>query len=164
MNHVIENNLAKTLKNMNNSDVSAKAIFEQFFKRQKDAQVSNVDRVAEVVGIDRSEVIRIFKLLDNNGCGHFIAGRRGGKSRMEWDKSIRSIANASKGNTQLVTKIDDAAIENDIEVSASQNTLKLIKHQINLRSDMAVEFLLPPDLTAREAERLAAFVKTIPFE
>ena len=40
---------------------------------------------------------------------------------------------------------------------------KLLIHIFNLRVDLPVEFSLPNDLTYKEAERLAAFIKTLPI-
>jgi hypothetical protein len=38
-----------------------------------------------------------------------------------------------------------------------------IVHSFNLRPDFKTEFSLPEDFTADEAERLAAFLRTLPF-
>jgi len=37
-------------------------------------------------------------------------------------------------------------------------------HTFNLRADLPVQFSLPIDLTAGEAERLATFIKALPLE
>ncbi len=39
-----------------------------------------------------------------------------------------------------------------------------LEHALNLRSDFCVELVLPVDLSNSEAERLAAFVKTLPLD
>lgn len=41
---------------------------------------------------------------------------------------------------------------------------KSLTHTFNLRSDLSIEFTLPTDLTNKEAERIAAFIKTLPIE
>lgn len=39
-----------------------------------------------------------------------------------------------------------------------------LKHTYNLRPDCQIDFVLPADLTAREADRLAGFIKSLPLE
>jgi hypothetical protein len=40
---------------------------------------------------------------------------------------------------------------------------RLMQHVFHLRPEQQVTFLLPKDLTEKEAERLARFVTTLPF-
>ena len=60
------------------------------------------------------------------------------------------------GEGQIVQAVEDADQE-DLQPSA-------IKHSYRLRPDFIVQIELPADLNAREAERLADFIKTLPFE
>jgi hypothetical protein len=163
MNKTIKRNLANEVNELYQQDATAKAVFDVFSARQKDARFSAVDRVAYLIGSSRSEVIRIFKALEEAGCGRFINGRKGYKSRMEWDFSIRSLAEAAKGQVSSVAEINFSEVEED-QSDDEDDDLCMVRHPFKLRSDLSVELILPADLTIKEAERIAAFVKTLPFD
>ena len=100
------------------------------------------DRVREShPNVDRQEIVALLKDLEEAGFGRFLAGRRGHPSRLEW--SLEDVAESGEIS--------------DSEVSS-------LRHQFRLRRDSTVLFDLPEDLTKSEAQRLADFVLTLPFE
>jgi hypothetical protein len=102
-------------------------------------------------------VIRTFKALDEYGCGTFKAGRKGWPSRFEWTAQMVSVGQAASGETEQVEETVEAETEEEEPIAA-------LKHVFRLRADVMVSFELPRDFTPTEADRLAAFVKTLPFE
>jgi hypothetical protein len=88
---------------------------------------------------------------------------------MEWLYSVRSLGAAAQGVTGQPEAIDLTEIE-DGEAEAENETLEgdfekwdWITHTFQLRPDQRVTIKLPVDLTAKEAERLAGFIRQVPF-
>ncbi len=107
----------------------------------------------------RSEAIALAKRLAGHGCGRFITGRRKGKSRIEWSFYLSSLGNVARGNADEPEEIDpNPADGKDDNVSSD------IMHVFKLRPDKDVNIALPEDFTKKEAERLAAFINSLPFD
>lgn len=100
--------------------------------------------------VSRSEGISLLRRLDELGLGDFKIGRRGRPTRLEWSVGVR------KG---LAEETEVSKEEGQSSPSAGQ-----IMHQFQLRPTLAVELVLPSDLTQHEAARLAAFVQALPFD
>lgn len=144
-----------------------KLLFDYFAERHKNSRETKVDRILEIwVGrITRKVAIKFFRLLENAGCGKFIAGRLGRQSRFSWAVGLSSVGKAASGHTEFV---EDMIPEDDAEesVEAPSFALKepsLRQHKYHLRPDLEVTIGLPTDLTVLEANRLAEMVKTLPF-
>jgi len=168
MNKMIENAMVSGLRDLYKNDNNAKAMLDSFAIRKKAVSASYADRIAFLVKLSYSEVIRIFKELEAIGCGEFKNGRKGFKSRMEWSHSLISLGEVAKGEAGSVEVInpDELEPEDDGEasVAVSEQAEGFIQHPFQLRPDMAVTLSLPSDLTMKEAQRLAAFIQTIPFD
>lgn len=111
-------------------------------------------------GISRNNIIKTFKTLADLGCGTFITGRRGGESRFQWHVSSKDLGRFAAGENAAVGSSQSA----DGDVDANKAILNQIDHKYQLRPDVKTTFLLPCDLTAVEAERLATFIRSLPFE
>jgi hypothetical protein len=135
--------------------------FEWAAARQNDSAETTVDTVKRKGRLDHGQAIALLKGLDAAGVGRLIVGRRGQKTRIEWYFSLRSIGSAAMGLSGL-TEIDGDSDEvaHDDELLDGPD---LTEHNFVLRPDLRVTFDLPVDLTAQEAERLAAFIRTLPF-
>lgn len=169
VNSLIKNDIATVLKSIYKDDASAKAILDYLATRKKAMQVSTVDRISYTAKVAHQEVVRVFKELANAGCGIFYNGRKGYKSRIEWSYSLVSLAEVAKGQAALPEPIDLSAVEeedDEIEgaLPAEPEAEGFLPHTFQLRQEVLVRFSLPADLTAREADRLAAFIRTLPFE
>jgi hypothetical protein len=165
MNKRINKDLSVELKELYASNPVAKALFDWFATRQKDARETPVDRSAWMTERERSEIRELFQHLEGLGLGRFIVGRKGHKSRMAWEFSIRSIARAAQGAREPIADIDPEMVEEWIDDESSDEAEDgLLGHEFQLRAGLKVSIKLPEDFTSKEAERLAAFVKSIPFE
>lgn len=164
--------LLNGLKGLHSSDKVARLIFEDFASRQRSQKETKVEAILQRLDrqgdtIPRPPVIRVFKSLQNLGCGRFILGRGSKPSRFRWDYDLVSVGKAatgSPGSEHGIRRVDEGG-EEDEEPNEEINGPKRrgIPHQYQLRPDCRIEFVLPVDLTAREAERLGEFIKTLPF-
>ncbi len=170
MNKKFESGMVSELRSLYKSDENAKIMLDSFAARKKAVSESYADRIAFLLKISYHEAIRIFKVLDSIGCGHFKNGRKGYKSRIEWSHSLISIGQVANGQSGNVEAIDPTNLELEEEVDASGLTEGIlideghIQHPFQLRPDLTVTLSLPADLTMKEAQRLSAFLQTIPFE
>ena len=168
MNGSIKNNVISILGSLYRDDPSAKAILDYFSTRKKAMRVSSVDRIGYKSKVAYPEVVRVFKELASAGCGTFRNGRKGYKSRMEWEYSLVSLGEVAKGEAVIPELIDLSSLddeEDDFEVTSPEEADEgLITHAFQLRPEMVLHLGFPSDLTAREAERLAAFIRTLPFD
>ena len=146
------------LKALYKTSAPAAKILVHFANRRKDRKTVEVDRLQEILpDVARGEIIDVLKKLDDLKIGRFLVGRRGAVSRFEWDFSLRSVGKAAMGEGT----VEPVAAEFDEGEEAQPSAV--IRHEYRLRSDFAAHIELPADLTAREANRLADFVKTLPF-
>ncbi|MBB2696130.1 UNVERIFIED_ORG: hypothetical protein GGI66_000773 [Rhizobium esperanzae] len=170
MNGNIRNNTISILRSLYRDDPSAKAILDYFSTRKKAMSVSSVDRIGFTSKVAYAEVVRVFKELANAGCGQFRNGRKGYKSRMHWDYSLVSLGLVAKGEAAIPEPIDLSSVDEeeddfaDVVIAEAEREDGTLPHAFQLRPDMTLHFGLPADLTAREAERLAAFIRSLPFE
>ena len=151
------------LREMYRQNAVARAFLDHAAQRERDRAETTVDRIHAVLkgeGTDpsRGELVSVFQQLETFRCGKFIIGRRGKPSRFAWSASISDVGRAAVGEQQTVSEIPETAVE------AMEESAELLTHAYHLCSDMAVSFDLPADLTTFEADRLAAFVKSLPMD
>jgi hypothetical protein len=129
--------------------------------RQNDRRETSVDVVRRRGQMGHEAAVGLLQALAHAGFGTFVVGRRGAKTRIVWDYSIRDVGAAASGSTKEIHKVDeDEVIEDD---SAEDDEDALVEHAFNLRPGMKITLELPADITRREAERLAKFVEAIPL-
>ncbi|GLK72969.1 hypothetical protein KHC23_05960 [Ancylobacter dichloromethanicus] len=163
MNSNINSTMSRDLRELYSTDDSARRVFAWFDERRKDSRAMPVRIAAYRTGLDEREIRRVFKLLDEIGCGRYIKGRGENESRMAWTLSIRSIASAAKGES---FSLEEVAVEPEDTLEAEGiifNPDEPVIHTFKLRSDFEVKISLPSDFTDREADRLGAFLKAIPI-
>ncbi len=162
MNVLNDDNLLKSLKFLYDSDASARAVFDWFATRQNDAGTITVRRASQKSNIDDRSTFEVFRKLENLRCGHLIVGRRGHETRMKFEYGVRSLAAVAKGGDQKPIAVN--SVQNEDDVKEDDGDQSSIKHQYKLRTGFEVVLSLPSDFNSREAERLANFIRTLPFE
>ena len=106
--------------------------------------------------LSRSQIIEVFRKLEGLGVGSFTSGRRGYKSRFDWDTKVHLAEIGRKAMGDREVKIDLSPHEEPVAV--------LLKHSYRLRPNLSIGFDLPSDLTHWEATRLSDYIKTLAFE
>lgn len=164
MNSTPNKTLIDGLKALCSENDVAQKLFAGFAGRAKDARETTVVRAAWLAGADYYAMLAVFRELDQLGAGRFIPGRHGYQSRMEWAFSIRSLGQVAQGQKAKPEEVAaDAIVEDETDEAGPGSGVKSLRHEFQLREGFRARFDLPSDMTDKEAERLAAFIKTLPF-
>jgi hypothetical protein len=148
------------LRKLYSSDSAATAILDHLASRERNWRTTTVDRIQSNIaaaGVSRGDVIAVFKALEDYGCGQFRVGRKGFPSRFEWTAQMVAVGQAAAGETEQIEEITEED-EGEGEAEAS------LKHSYRLRPQVTLTLELPKNLTGAEAERLAQYIRTLPFE
>lgn len=110
---------------------------------------------------NKSEGIQLFRALQEIGCGDFVVGRRKMKTRFKWDRQgAIPVAKAFFGEPIEIIEESEQGAESNRTGATNPNSYK---HKFLLRPDLTIEVMLPLDITKEEANRLADFIRSIPF-
>lgn len=150
--------LGRQLRALRDADPTAKALFDWFSTRLKGARTTKARVAAERTGCDYADIISLFRRLDELGVGRFLVGRKGQESRMEWSYDVHTLVLLSNGEIDLAEAVAEDAPEFDEEEAGN------VRHRYALRPNYEIELALPADLRPREADRLANWIRTLPFE
>ena len=162
---VLNNDLIDTLQTLNDDPDFAR-LFNWFASRTKDSSETGVERAQSKTGIDYRRVRYMFQHLSDLGLGRYIPGRKGYPSRIGWNYSLKAIGNAARGNSVENFELDLSDLDDieDIESNEQGETSDDIQtHRFPLRRELTVDVALPVNLTRAEAERLAAFITSLPI-
>lgn len=152
----------QALRSLYISNAVAKAMFDHFATRQRSSAETKTDRVISILeqegrGVSRSEVIAVFRQLEQAGCGEYVEGRHGHPSRFVWLVDLREVGRAANGTSAAVSVRPPSAS------SAAEEDDALLPHDFRLRPGLVLRFEFPADLTVTEAGRIADYVRTLPF-
>lgn len=146
------------IKELYKRNAIARDFLDHAAQRERDRTETTAERTIAILAdagrkISRGDAIDLFRRLEELGCGQFVIGRRGAPSRFVWAVGIVSVGKAAAGESQTVDVIPETPIQ----------TRETVNHLYHLRPDRQITLELPIDLTSREAERLAAFIRTLPM-
>lgn len=165
MNSNIDKKMVTQLQALYKNDQTVKALLDWFGERRKDSRMMPARVATNNTGADYTDIIRVFRQFDEMGIGTFLVGRKGSESRIQWHYSIRSLAEAAKGNAEVVEAPrvpEGQALEDEFDEAIF--AADMVQHSFQIRPDLKLTFTLPSDISAKEADRIAQFVKTLPFE
>ena len=169
MNQTINATLVGDLRALYETNDAAHNLLDKFSTFKKDVRMTPAGRASNLANTSYRDIIKVFKELDRIGAGEFKAGRRGAQSRMEWRFSVQSLGQAANGTVREPKGINEDDLEDtnaDVGEDASWNEpdwIDWIDHTFQLRPDLQITFRLPADLNSKEAERLAGFIRSVPF-
>lgn len=163
------------IRNLYSTNSTAKLALDYFASRERNSGETTVDRLHHVLAamdlsISYPDVRDFLRELADLKCGEYRIGRRGWSSRLIWAVSLISLGQAAAGNAASVEELTreeaveeaDAPLEQQSKAAPSEASDTRVSYP--LRPDRNVEFSLPKDLTMREAQRLADFIRTLPFD
>lgn len=110
MNTPIDNNITKVIRDLYQKDSGARALFDWAANRKNDAAETNVERIIQVASISHQEANELAKNLRDAGCGEYIIGRKGWKTRVRWLFGLRSLGQAARGQGKL-EEVDPELVE-----------------------------------------------------
>lgn len=167
MNKSIDSPIVSRLREIYEEDDIARRFCDWAALRGRDASETAVYRAAEMCHVAYGDMLKLFRVFDEIGLGTFKEGRKGYKTRIVWGYSLISVGKAGKGESQL-SEIDVnelEPVENSVPAEYEIETISdRMLHKFRLRPDVEIAIDLPPDLSRREAERLASWVQTLPFD
>ncbi|CAB3800725.1 hypothetical protein LMG28688_05217 [Paraburkholderia caffeinitolerans] len=139
--------------------------FDRLANRSKNSRVTTVDHVVRFTRGSRREVVDLFRAMTELGLGEFVLGRKGAPSRFEWQARLTEVGQAAIGEADEVELVEADELEDDADADElDMAEVEMLPHFYVLRPGLSpVHFSLPSDLTQQEAERLATFIRTLPF-
>jgi hypothetical protein len=134
---------------------------------------TTVDDILADGEVPRRQAINLLRDLESLGYGAFKVGRKGHPSRFEWSIDPAELAAALDAGSEPDSDDDDESSETTTlnhdepalaELSRARTTERDIAHHYVLRPDCRVSLNLPDNLTRREAEVLADWIRNLSFE
>jgi hypothetical protein len=160
--------IIKRLRAANSSGWRANQdFFEWAISLKATPRETTYEDLQSVLKLNRNEMLGYAADIEAAGIGKRIVGRRKFKSRIRWIYTLRSVANAARGLSDTLEPVSDnnfPATAGPNELISSTGRPDEADHVFQRRRDRRVTFRLPKDLTHKEADRLAAFLKTLPLE
>jgi hypothetical protein len=109
-----EDDKSKRLSALYSENENAKSILNDFADRFRKRNVTTLDQVLNrVAGVSRSEAIRVFRSLEDIGCGEFIEGRKGHPSRFAWTDDLTAVGRAARGEVPSVVPLENEEEEDN---------------------------------------------------
>lgn len=164
----IENLITKLRALYASEDEDYQSFFDHAAKKQKDLWVTDIASVrAMLVYKTQASAIEVVKEVQKAGAGYYRVGRRGSPTRIEWLYQMDSVGQVARGDHSNLIFSDEARNLIIDEASAETGLKKFdstLSHTFRLRRTETVTFHLPADLSETEANRLADFVRSLPFD
>jgi hypothetical protein len=149
----------KKLQDLYAKEPDVRAVLDHFANRERNQNTSTVGRLmVNVHVLSRGQIVRVFKVLEELGCGEFIAGRKGYESRFGWRVSSKNVARVAAGEEDEIEEDVPALVDDEDAIND-----ELIDHRYHLRPNLVIDISLPADLSFNESKRLAMFIRTLPF-
>jgi hypothetical protein len=144
-------------------DEDYRSFFDIAAQRQRRRWATDVESIRTMLMEKTTESARIVaKEMRRIGVGKFINNQRvewffrldtiGQVARGDHDDLLDKQAEANANNVSKLQELDDESPDEDY-----------LSHAFRLRLDKTITVNLPSDLTVTEADRLADFVKSLPF-
>lgn len=158
MNPVTTSLVAGRIADLYRNDDCARALFDWFHNRTNSARETKARVASDRTGFEYGYIVELLKKLDDIGVGKYVVGRKGAETRIIWEFDVKSLAKIALGESQELQSVPTDAPQDDDDPEDE------IKHDFALRPDKTVMFRLPVNLTQREADRLASWIRSLPFE
>lgn len=94
----IDDDVVMRIRELYNGDAGAQKLFDWIATLERGAAETTLDNFMSKLGVKRKEAIRLAKILDSAGCGHFRIGRQGRESRFIWSYNRGRLGKVAKGD------------------------------------------------------------------
>ena len=151
---------AEKLKKLYKNNETARIFLDHAAKRKQNRSKTRIHAIlsalkAESHEVLRGEMVAVFQLLQDAGCGRRLLGRWDSPTRFVWEQISMINAGRIAAGEPPIDELADGESDEDAE---------MLQHTFHLRSDRQITLELPSDLTQSEATRLAMFIKALPWE
>ncbi len=92
--------LPNELKRLYKRGEGWRELFDALAAYEKRTTMLSAERAVQISGLAQETIIGGMKELDRLGVGEFKFGRRGGKTRLVWDYSPRSVGRVAQGKQE----------------------------------------------------------------
>jgi len=167
MNANLEVEKINQIQYLNAHDEVARLFFAWAASRQNESTETTIKRAHTVCHVEYWQMRELFQRLCEIGLATYVTGRRGHESRLRWLYSLRLIGKAANMEvTSLTDNTTADAEEEPLENAALivEKSEAFIDHGYKLRPECDIKVRLPANLSSKEAERVAAWIRTLPFE
>ncbi len=153
-------------------DVIYQKIFDWLGRYQRNPNNSETlaKKIEEEAKVPYHKVKKLADELEAIGCAKFKKGRSTNgipksHSRIIWNKEwqVKRIVEVAKSKEEELLQPIMPTDDEDIKSNNSPDKQLEIEHSFQLRLGKPIILSLPKDFSVGEAERLANFIKTIPF-
>lgn len=103
------------IRRLYKENATAQALFDWVASRQRDASSTTITRLSSQLGISRGEAVVLARQLETAGCGDYVVGRRGSKSRFEWAFSCISLGQAAAGEDDELEEVANPVPDSEEE-------------------------------------------------
>lgn len=120
----------------------ARKLFDWTASLKNDAAETTLERLMSVLGISRKSAVVLVHELEEAGCGRFIVGRRGARSRFEWKYSRVSLGQVAAGETEEIELVSSnlaTEAEEEEEVLSNPNPLTIASAKEQLALALGVK-------------------------
>lgn len=174
-------NNIKQLRDKYSDSSLIKALMDCFAKRKNNSNTVKVNRLQTILSwqgesVRWGDLVKALKDLEALGYCRYVEGRRGHPSRVEWHVGIISLGQAAAGLREDIEGAEviaepkedefddgDARSENGRQLETVVGKESMVV-SYPLRPDLVIQLEVPISLSQHEADRLASFIKTLPFE
>lgn len=157
------------LRNMYQQSEAARVVLDHFAGRNRKwfkttAKALQFALAREGRSLSQDAIVETLEQLEELGLGHLRTGPRG--YEFAWDFELVAVGKAARGETTVIPLLPHRSMPpvGDGSSVPEEEDDGFVEHRFLLRPGVEVNLRLPGDLTKREAERLADFIRTLPFE
>lgn len=112
----------QAIQDLYEASLHAKKLFDWTASLKKDAAETSLERLMGVLDISRKSAVALAQELEKAGCGRFIVGRKGARSRFEWHYSRVSLGQVAAGETEEIEPVSsNLATEAEEEATLSDD-------------------------------------------
>ena len=115
MNPNIDEHKIDSLREFYQVSDAARKVLDWAANRTNDAAETTLDRIIQRTAISRGEAVEFGRRINDIGCGLFVVGRRGGKSRIQWTYSLKSMGEAAKGQADALVEMDPEIAQDAVD-------------------------------------------------
>ncbi|MCE6959611.1 hypothetical protein LAZ40_11145 [Cereibacter sphaeroides] len=108
-----DHNVAVAVRALYEQNEDAKELFDWTAGLERDASATSIDRIMQKLEISRRSAVALARALEEAGCGEFLNGRRGHKSRFAWAYSRISLGKAAAGESDEIEQVSDPIPEEE---------------------------------------------------
>lgn len=94
--------MIERMRKLVTSNETAKLIFQWAASRDKNSVATGLDRLCRKVKIEKDAAVKALGEFEKIGLGTYIIGRRGGKTRFEWNFGLVTVGMAAMGKSDAM--------------------------------------------------------------